>query len=124
MTDHTGSSVPLTPLKIEDLIKEVEVTTMRSSGPGGQHVNKTESAVRIKHLPTGITVIARDSRSQLRNRELAWQRLIEKLEARRRKKKKRIPTQIPAPVHEKRLAEKTRRGQKKAERARPKEDEA
>lgn len=52
---------------------------MRSSGPGGQHVNKTESAVRATHIPSGITVTARDSRSQLQNRKLAFERLVDRI---------------------------------------------
>lgn len=54
---------------------ELKIETMRSSGPGGQHVNKTESAVRVTHLPTNISVIAREERSQLLNKKLALARL-------------------------------------------------
>jgi peptide chain release factor len=56
---------------------ELEVETMRASGPGGQHVNKTTSAVRITHVPTGLAVIAREERSQHRNRKLALARLAD-----------------------------------------------
>ncbi|MDR2919954.1 MAG: peptide chain release factor H [Tannerella sp.] len=55
--------------------------TLRSSGPGGQHVNKTESAVRIKHLPSGLSVTASDQRSQIQNKKLATERLLVKLAA-------------------------------------------
>ncbi len=55
--------------------RDLEVTTMRGSGPGGQHVNKTESAVRIRHLPSGIVVVAREERSQHANKRLALARL-------------------------------------------------
>jgi peptide chain release factor len=53
--------------------------TMRASGPGGQHVNRTESAVRAIHKESGISVVASDSRSQFRNKQLATQRLLSKL---------------------------------------------
>jgi len=53
----------------------VRVETLRASGPGGQHVNRTESAVRVTHLPTGLHAIAQEERSQLLNRRLALARL-------------------------------------------------
>ena len=54
---------------------DVRLETMRSSGPGGQHVNKTESAVRVTHISTGLSAIAREERSQHLNRKLALARL-------------------------------------------------
>src|SRR5262249_31666984 len=65
----------------------------RAAGPGGQHRNKTESAVRMTHRPSGIVRVATEHRSQLRNRELALERIWKALEARRRKRKPRIATQ-------------------------------
>lgn len=59
--------------------KDISFQTMRSSGPGGQHVNKVNSAVRAIHRSTGISVIAMDSRSQHQNKKMAIERLKEKL---------------------------------------------
>lgn len=74
--------------------RDLRFETMRASGPGGQHVNRTESAVRVTHAPTGLQASASEERSQHRNRKLALARLaakLEELEAGRRgeSKKKR-----------------------------------
>lgn len=61
--------------------KYITYQTLRSSGPGGQHVNKTESAVRATHAPSGRSVTASDQRSQLQNKKLATERLLIKLSA-------------------------------------------
>jgi peptide chain release factor 2 len=58
---------------------DVRVDTMRSGGAGGQHVNKTESAIRLTHIPTNIAVVCQSDRSQHRNRAQAWQMLRAKL---------------------------------------------
>lgn len=70
------------PERVEWSPQEVRVEAMRSSGPGGQHVNATASAVRATHLPTGVSVVARDERSQHRNRALALARLAATLAGR------------------------------------------
>jgi peptide chain release factor len=61
---------------------DLEESFARSSGPGGQHVNKVSTAVTLKHLPSGTSVTVQDSRSQARNRELALERLLDALERR------------------------------------------
>ena len=66
-------------LKDEDLRESFA----RSSGPGGQHVNKVSTAVTLTHLPTGLSVTVSDSRSQSMNRRIARERLVEKLRERR-----------------------------------------
>lgn len=71
-----------TPTELSEIdTKYITYQTLRSSGPGGQHVNKTESAVRATHAPSGLSVTASDQRSQLQNKKLATERLLIKLSA-------------------------------------------
>ena len=58
---------------------ELEETFERSSGPGGQNVNKTSTKVTLRHIPTGLSVTVQDTRSQFKNRELARERLLDAL---------------------------------------------
>lgn len=67
--------------------EEVEERFARSSGPGGQHVNKVSTAVTLRHGPSGIAVTVQDSRSQAMNRQLARERLLAALEEARRAQK-------------------------------------
>lgn len=84
--------------EIEIRPEDLKVDTYRSSGAGGQHVNKTESAIRITHLPTGIIVACQNERSQIQNREVAMQmlrsKLIEKREREREEEAAAISGQL------------------------------
>jgi protein subunit release factor B len=104
---------------IELLKKEIEISFFKSSGPGGQRKNKRETAVKIFHPPSGLTVIATEHRLQAKNRELALKRLQEKLEELNREKKPRIPTKAPERMKEKVLEEKKKQAEKKKLRKRP-----
>ena len=57
--------------------KDIKFESMRASGPGGQHVNKSETAIRATHVPTGLTAIAQEERSQYLNKKLALSRLVQ-----------------------------------------------
>jgi peptide chain release factor len=67
---------------------ELEEIFERSSGPGGQNVNKTSTKVTLRHLPTGLSVTVQDSRSQYKNRELARERLLAALKNRAEEQRK------------------------------------
>jgi len=111
------------PASDDDLLKECEVETFRSSGPGGQHVNKTESAVRLRHLPSGIVVSSQQERSQHRNKAICLKKLREKIEKLNYRAPRRIPTRVARGAKNRTLEEKARRSQIKRLRSKPSTDE-
>ena len=106
---------------------DLEETFARSSGPGGQHVNKVSTAVTLRHGPSGLSVTVQDSRSQAVNRKLARERLLDAIsnarEERRaaeiaeREKTRRRKSLRPAPLKKRILESKRRRGELKKKRA-------
>lgn len=82
---HTRKAERLAALRLE--AADFEEKFARSSGPGGQHVNKVSTAVTLRHVPTGAAVTVQDSRSQSMNRQLAWERLLDAIENKRREER-------------------------------------
>jgi len=120
---------------------EIDLRASRSSGPGGQHANVTASRIEavfdveasealseeqrsllLRRLGPRVTAIAQDARSQARNRELALERLKERLAVGLRRPKPRRPTKPSPTARERRLQEKRRTSERKRERRRPAED--
>jgi peptide chain release factor len=108
-------------------IADFEESFSRSSGPGGQHVNKVSTAVTLRHAPTGVAATAQDTRSQAMNRRLAWARVLDAIEAARKaeraavraeiEKKRRQNSKRPRGVKERILETKRRRSAVKKQRA-------
>ena len=89
------------------------VEPYRAPGPGGQRKNRKETAVRLTHPPSGITVVASERRSQAQNREIAFERLIKKLAQLNRPRKRRIPTKPSAGAVRRQQEHKEKLSQKK-----------
>lgn len=96
-----------------ELLEECDVSTFRSGGRGGQHVNKVETAVRLTHRPTGIVVTCRKERSQYLNKMSCLKNLRAKIEKRNKKLPPRIPTKVPKGAKRKRMEEKVKLSKKK-----------
>jgi ribosome-associated protein len=101
------------------LIQSCDVETFKSGGKGGQHQNKTESGVRLRHRPTGIVAICRAERSQHLNKSRCLEILRKKIEKLTEKTQPRIPTAVPKRIKRKILEVKRRTGKKKQLRKKP-----
>ena len=97
---------------------QCDVDVFTAGGPGGQHRNKTATAVRLRHRPSGIVVTARERRSQAQNFAAAFERLRERLAA-RVPPKPRVATRSPPRAARTRLDDKRRRGERKRTRRAP-----
>jgi len=102
--------------------QDLEYTFFRSHGPGGQKKNTTDSAVRLRHLPTGIVVVQTGSRSQLKNKEAALEELVRRLEALRYIPEPRIATRPNRAARARRLRSKQLRSKLKQLRMPPTEE--
>jgi protein subunit release factor B len=107
----------------ESLERDCDMEFFVAGGPGGQHRNKVETGVRLVHRPSGTVVTATERRSQSANRDAAYERMAEKLEAMQRVRKKRKATKPSAAAKEKRREGKRKRGELKKERSRKAKDE-
>lgn len=102
----------------EALERDCEMEFFVAGGPGGQHRNKVETAVRLTHRPSGLVVTATERRSQSANRDAAYERMAEKLLALQIVQKPRRATKTPAAVKAKRLEGKKRKSEIKQSRSR------
>jgi peptide chain release factor 2 len=107
----------------EELLRECEVETFRSGGPGGQHVNKVETGVRLRHSPSGVVVSCREERSQHRNKATCLRRLREKIAKLNYAAPPRVPTRRTRAAKERTLEAKSRRSRVKRQRAKPARDD-
>ncbi len=107
----------------EELLRECEVETFRSGGPGGQHVNKVETGVRLRHAPSGVVVNCREERSQYRNKMNCIGKLREEVARLNYRPPKRVATRRTRAAKERTLEEKSRRSRVKRLRSKPSKED-
>jgi protein subunit release factor B len=112
------------PTDRESLERDCDLEFFVAGGPGGQHRNKVETGVRLKHRPTGIVVTATERRSQSANREAAYGRMAERLEKLQRPRKSRKATKPSAKSKRKRVERKREHSERKRSRAKWKSEDA
>ena len=98
---------------LEELARDCVFEAFRGHGPGGQGINTTDSAVRARHLPTGIVVTCRESRSQFQNRQRCLRKIREELERRGAPRRHRVPTRPTRASQTRRVDDKKAHGQTK-----------
>ena len=118
-----GGELIRLPESDEELLRECEAETFRSGGPGGQHQNKVETGVRLRHLPTGLVVTCREERSQHRNKMNCLRKLREEAARLNHRPAKRVPTRRTRAARERTLEEKARRSRVKHLRSKPRADD-
>lgn len=111
-------------LSVNELARECSAEAFHGHGPGGQGVNTADSAVRMTHIPTGIVVVSRESRSQFRNRQLCLQKIKEELRRRSVRPATRHATKPTKASQRRRLEEKHARSKVKQLRGRVRGDES
>ena len=100
-------------MSTEQIARDCEVQTFHASGPGGQGVNTADSAVRMRHVSTGIVTVSREERSQLRNRERCVEKILEVCRRRARPSRPRKKTCVSAAQKRRRLEAKRARAKVK-----------
>jgi protein subunit release factor B len=122
MSDALSGPPPRWPTDRAALERDSDIDFFIASGPGGQNRNKVETGVRLTHRPSGIVVTATERRSQLQNREAAFERLAARLEEAQRVETPRKPTRPSAGSRERRLETKRRASERKRLRSAPPEE--
>jgi ribosome-associated protein len=122
MSDEMSAPTTHWPTDRASLERDADMDFFIASGPGGQNRNKVETGVRLTHRPSGIVVTATERRSQLQNREAAFERLAARLEEAQRVETPRKPTRPSAASRERRLDAKRRASARKRQRAAPSDE--